>query len=207
MEKVKVLIVDDQKISRQLFENFVKNSKDYELVRSIESAKLVDVYLAKFEIDLIIMDIVMADGAGGLDACEYVKENYPEIKIIAVTSMPEARFIERAKEIGVESFWYKEISKEPLLDIINRTMAGESIYPGAAPAVMLGNIDYTSLSESEMAVLRELATGASNPEIAEKLELSVNTVKTHIQHILNKTGLGNRTELAIEVSVKGIVIP
>ena len=207
MEKVKVLIVDDQKISRQLFENFVKNSKDYELVRSIESAKLVDVYLAKFEIDLIIMDIVMADGAGGLDACEYVKENYPEIKIIAVTSMPEARFIERAKEIGVESFWYKEISKEPLLDIMNRTMAGESIYPGAAPAVMLGNIDYTSLSESEMAVLRELATGASNPEIAEKLELSVNTVKTHIQHILNKTGLGNRTELAIEVRVKGIVIP
>lgn len=207
MEKVKVLIVDDQKISRQLFENFVKNSKDYELVRSIESAKLVDVYLAKFEIDLIIMDIVMADGAGGLDACEYVKENYPEIKIIAVTSMPEARFIERAKEIGVESFWYKEISKEPLLDIMNRTMAGESIYPGAAPAVMLGNIDYTSLSESEMAVLRELATGASNPEIAERLELSVNTVKTHIQHILNKTGLGNRTELAIEVRVKGIVIP
>ena len=207
MEKVKVLIVDDQKISRQLFENFVKNSKDYELVRSIESAKLVDVYLAKFEIDLIIMDIVMADGAGGLDACEYVKENYPGIKIIAVTSMPEARFIERAKEIGVESFWYKEISKEPLLDIMNRTMAGESIYPGAAPAVMLGNIDYTSLSESEMAVLRELATGASNPEIAEKLELSVNTVKTHIQHILNKTGLNNRTELAIEVRVKGIVIP
>lgn len=207
MEKIKVLIVDDQKISRQLFENFVRNSKDYELVKSIESAKLVDVYLAKFAIDLIIMDIVMADGAGGLDACEYVKENYPEIKIIAVTSMPEARFIERAKETGVESFWYKEVSKEPLLDIMNRTMAGESVYPEQAPKVMLGNIDYMSLSDSEMAVLRELATGASNPEIAEKLELSVNTVKTHIQHILSKTGHNNRTELAIEVRVKGIIIP
>lgn len=207
MEKTRVLIVDDQKISRQLFENYVRSSSRYELVKSIDSAKMVDIYLAKYPVDLIIMDIVMADGISGLDACEYVKNNYPDIKLIAVTSMPEARFIERAKRLGVESFWYKEASREPLLEIMRRTMDGESVYPHSAPVEKIGMTDSTELSAAEMAVLRELTTGAENTEIAQRLKISVNTVKSHIQHMLDKTGFSNRTELAIEARVKGIVVP
>ena len=207
MEKTRVLIVDDQKISRQLFENYVRSSSRYELVKSIDSAGMVDIYLAKYPVDLIIMDIVMADGISGLDACEYVKNNYPDIKLIAVTSMPEARFIERAKQLGVESFWYKEASREPLLEIMRRTMDGESVYPQSAPVEKIGLTDSTELSAAEMAVLRELTTGAENTEIAQRLKISVNTVKSHIQHMLDKTGFSNRTELAIEARVKGIVVP
>jgi len=207
MEKTRVLIVDDQKISRQLFENYVRSSSRYELVKSIDSAGMVDIYLAKYPVDLIIMDIVMADGISGLDACEYVKNNYPDIKLIAVTSMPEARFIERAKQLGVESFWYKEASREPLLEIMRRTMDGESVYPQSAPVEKIGMTDSTELSAAEMAVLRELTTGAENTEIAQRLKISVNTVKSHIQHMLDKTGFSNRTELAIEARVKGIVVP
>lgn len=207
MEKTRVLIVDDQKISRQLFENYVRSSSRYELVKSIDSAGMVDIYLAKYPVDLIIMDIVMADGISGLDACEYVKNNYPDIKLIAVTSMPEARFIERAKQLGVESFWYKEASREPLLEIMRRTMDGESVYPQSAPVEKIGLTDSAELSAAEMAVLRELTTGAENTEIAQRLKISVNTVKSHIQHMLDKTGFSNRTELAIEARVKGIVVP
>ena len=203
----KVLIVDDQKISRQLFENFVKSSSKFELVKSVESAGMIDIYLAKYSVDLILMDIVMSDGSNGLTACEYVKANYPDIKIIVVTSMPEASFLDRAKQIGVESFWYKEVSKEPLLEIMKKTMAGGHIYPDTAPSEILGNITSDELSEAEMAVLRELTTGAGNGEIAEKLNISVNTVKSHIQHMLSKTGFENRTELAIEARIKGIAIP
>ena len=207
MEKTRVLIVDDQKISRQLFENYVRSSSRYELVKSIDSAGMVDIYLAKYPVDLMIMDIVMADGISGLDACEYVKNNYPDIKLIAVTSMPEARFIERAKQLGVESFWYKEASREPLLEIMRRTMDGESVYPQSAPVEKIGLTDSAELSAAEMAVLRELTTGAENTEIAQRLKISVNTVKSHIQHMLDKTGFSNRTELAIEARVKGIVVP
>ncbi len=207
MEKTRVLIVDDQKISRQLFENYVRSSSRYELVKSIDSAGMVDIYLAKYPVDLIIMDIVMADGISGLDACEYVKNNYPDIKLIAVTSMPEARFIERAKQLGVESFWYKEASREPLLEIMRRTMDGENVYPQSAPVEKIGLTDSAELSAAEMAVLRELTTGAENTEIAQRLKISVNTVKSHIQHMLDKTGFSNRTELAIEARVKGIVVP
>ncbi len=203
----KVLVVDDQKISRLLFENFIKSSEDFELVKSIESAGMVDIYLAKYKVDLIIMDVVMSDGTNGLDACEYVKQRYPDIKVIVVTSMPEASFLERARKLGVESFWYKEVSQEPLLDIMRRTIEGESIYPDEAPAERIGNILSTELSDAEMAVLRELTTGAGNQEIADRLFISANTVKSHIQHMLIKTGFANRTELAIEARVKGIAIP
>lgn len=207
MKTTRVLIVDDQKISRQLFENFVRSSDKYELIRSIDSAKMVDIYMARYSVDLIIMDIVMGDGSNGLDACEYVKNNYPDVKLIAVTSMAEASFIERSKAIGVESFWYKEASREPLLDIMERTIAGESVYPDSAPVIKIGLTDSSDFSNAEMAVLRELTTGAENTEIAARLQISVNTVKSHIRHMLDKTGFQNRTELAIEARLKGIVVP
>jgi len=111
----RVMIVDDQTISRQLFESFVTSSDNYQLVISIDNASEADAYPAKFAIDLILMDIVMKSGSSGLDAAARIKKNYPHIKIILVTSMPEADFMRRAKEIGVESFWYKEVQQAPLL--------------------------------------------------------------------------------------------
>ncbi|MCR5214112.1 MAG: response regulator transcription factor [Eubacterium sp.] len=203
---IKVMIVDDQKISRQLFESFVENDEDFELVKSVESASLVDVYLARYRVDVILMDVVMADGSNGLDACAYVRKNYPDVKLIVVTSMPEAGFLDRAREIGVDSFWYKEVSHEPLLDIMHRTMAGEHIFPDHVPEEEFGMVMSSDLTQAELAVLRELTTGAGNGEIAERLNLSVNTVRSHIQHMLDKTGFANRTELAIEARVRGIAI-
>ena len=200
------MIVDDQNISRQLFESIVVNSKDFELVRSLDSAKMADVYCAKFDIDLVIMDVVMNDGSNGLDAAERIKKNYPSIKVILVTSMPEVSYIARAKAAGVDSFWYKEVEDAPLLEVMIRTMDGENVYPEETPVQKLGLANSRSLTEMELNVLRELTTGAGNQDIADLLGVSVNTVRTHIQHMLDKTGFSNRTELAIEARIAGIVI-
>lgn len=206
MEKVKVMIVDDQFIARKLFEMYLELSEKYEMVYSVETAAFADAYVLKNKIDLVVMDILMADGSNGLDAAARIKKNRPDTKIIAVTSMPEISWLNRAREIGIESFWYKEAVKETILEVMDRTMAGETVYPDSTPKVRLGFAYSSEFTERELEVLRIMTTGASNAAIAEKLKISENTVKNHIRHMMEKTGCKSRTELAIEARVSGVVI-
>ncbi len=206
MSKAKVMIVDDQFVSRQLFEMYLKSSEKYELAYSLESAMFADTFVLKNKIDIVLMDILMGDGSNGLDAAERIKKNRPDTKIIAVTSMPEVSWIKKAREIGIESFWYKEVSKENILDVMDRTMAGESVYPDSAPKVRLGLAASDEFTERELEVLRIMITGVSNAAIAKKLSISESTVKNHIHNMLEKTGCASRTELAIEARVSGIVV-
>jgi DNA-binding NarL/FixJ family response regulator len=206
MAKTKVMIVDDQFISRQLFEMYVKSSEKYEILYSVESAAFADTFVLKSPVGLVLMDILMNDGSNGLEAAERIKKHRPDIKIIAVTSMPETSWMNRAREIGIESFWYKEASKETILEVMDRTMAGESVYPDSAPLVRLGLAGSAEFTERELEVLRVMTTGVSNAAIAQKLGITENTVKNHIRHMMEKTGCKSRTELAIEARVSGIVV-
>ncbi|MDO4863602.1 MAG: response regulator transcription factor [Ruminococcus sp.] len=202
----KVLIADDQKMVRQMFELAVKSSENYELAGMAETPeRAVELCLAR-KIDIVLMDVVMGSGMDGLDAAKEIKEQRPETKILLVTSMPEVSYIERARAVGVESFWHKEVQELPLLEIMDRTMAGESVYPLSMPAVRFGNIISTELTDTEFAVLRELVAGASNKEIGERLYMSASTVKRHISDILGKTGFKTRLQLAIKARGGGLVI-
>ena len=206
MEKDRVMIVDDQSISRHLFEMYVNNSPKYELVFSLSSASAADVYILRHQVDLILMDILMNDGSNGLEAAEKIKKLRPDIKIIAVTSMPEYSWLEKAKSIGIESFWYKEADEQTILEVMDRTVAGESIYPDSSPKVKLGLADSSELTERELEILRIVTTGATNQQVAEQLGISENTVKSHVRSMLDKTGFRSRTELAIKARVLGIAI-
>ncbi len=202
----KIMIVDDQFVSRELFKLYIEQSPDYEVLYCIDTAMFADTYVLKAPLDLVIMDILMNDGSNGLDAAEKIKKLKPNLKIIAVTSMPEVSWMERARKIGIESFWYKDVSEKTLMEIVQRTLAGESIYPDRAPVVTLGMAKSSEFTPREIEVLRLLTTGAGNDEIADKLDISQNTVKTHIKHLLEKTGFETRTQLAIQSRVTGFVI-
>ncbi len=184
----------------------VNGSENYKLVKSLGSAKVADIYCSGGSVDLILMDIVMND-MNGLDAAEMIKRKYPKIKIIIVTSMPDAAFIERARQIGVDSFWYKEVQDAPMLDVMDRTMAGEHIYPDSAPVTKLGLAESTEFTERELDTLRKLVSGLSDKEIAEQLGISYNTVRVYISSMLQKTGFQSRTELALKAAKSGIVVP
>ena len=203
----RVMVVEDQAMPRQLFEAFISMSENYTLVHSIKNADMADIYCEKSEIDLILMDVCTELNSNGLDAAERIKQKHPKIKIIVVTSMPEVSYLERAKTIGVDSFWYKEVSEEPILELMDRTMASESIYPDSTPAVSFGNIKSTDLSKREIQVLREVIMGFTNAEIAESLNISQHTVRDYIQVIMEKTGYRTRTELAVKARETGIIIP
>ena len=201
-----VLIVEDQMMPRQLLEIFIGSSEHYALAASISNASLAIKFCRSQKIDLILMDVMTEFGESGLDASEKIKKEFPDVKIIIVTSMPEATWLDRARKIGVDSFWYKEVESAPILDVMDRTMAGEHIFPDSPPSVRIGLVDSTEFTDREIEILRELQTGDSNTEIADRLGISAETVKFHIKSLLQKTGFHTRTELAMESRTLGIVI-
>ena len=192
-----VLIVEDDPMARKLLEIFVATSDNYHLVPSLDSAAMVELYCMTNHVDLVLMDVCTSMDANGIEAAVKLKKNYPQIKIIIMTSQPEYSYIDQARKIGVESFWYKEPTAEALLKMMDRTMAGESIYPDSAPVIRLGAALSEDFTERELEVLRELVSGKTDAAIAESLCLSVTRVKQHIQHIREKTQFANRTELAV----------
>lgn len=205
-EKYKVLIVEDQMMPRQLFEDMVNHSDIFELVAGIDNADVADIYCAKESVDLVLMDVLTKNAANGLEAAKRIKSLYPEIKIIIVTSMPEFSYIEKAKSIGVEGFWYKDISTDSILSVMNRVVEGENVYPDRTPELVLGNASSFDFTEKELEVLREMTGGYTNQEIADKVFMSVGAVKAHILNMLEKTGFRNRTELAVRAREIGLVI-
>lgn len=203
---VNVLIVEDDPMARKLLEIFVSTSDQYHLLPSLDSAAMAELYCMTNRVDLILMDVCTALDANGIETAEKLKKNYPQIKIIIITSQPEYSYIAHSRKIGVESFWYKEPTAEALLKIMDRTMAGESIYPDSAPVTRLGAALSDDFTERELEVLRELVSGKTDAAIAETLCLSVTRVKQHIQRIREKTQFANRTELAVRARESGIVI-
>ena len=201
-----VLIVEDQDMPRELFEIFINSSEKFALALSVANASAALSVCKNNHIDLILMDVMTELGSSGLDASEEIKKQFPETKIIIVTSMPEYSWLERARRIGVDSFWYKDGQKDSILDVMERTMAGEHIYPDKTPLIHIGNTTNHEFTERELDILKELTTGDTNAAIAERLHLSVATVKSHIQHLMEKTGFKTRTELVSEARSRGIVI-
>ena len=202
----RVLVVDDFAIPRQLFETVVREMEGYMLAGSLSLAQSAPEFCRTNPVDLVIMDIVMSQGINGLEAAARIKSAQPDIRILMVTSMPEVSYMKKARDAGVDSFWYKEVQDQPLSEVIRRTMEGESIYPDTTPTIQLGNAASSELTPKELEVLREMVGGYTNQEIAEKLGISVQTVKTHITNMLQKTGFRNRLELAIKARIDGLVI-
>ena len=204
--RYKVLIVDDYAMPRQLIESYLRRSDRYRLAGSLGSAEAAVAFCRGNPVDLVVLDVVMGAGMNGLEAARQIKAISPGTRLILMTSMPEESYLRRAREIGVESFWYKEIQERPLLEIIDRTMAGESVYPDTVPAVAVGDAVSGDFTPAELLVLRELTTGATNREIGARLFIEESTVKQHIRSMLGKTGCRNRLELAIKARVSGLVI-
>ena len=201
-----VLIVEDDPMTRTLFEIYLKNSERYTIAGSIESASMAELYCLTRPVDLIIMDVCTALHASGLAAAEKIKKNHPRIRILIVTSQPECDFIRRARTAGVDSFWYKEPSSEAILDLLDRTMAGEQIYPDETPQLQIGTAFSTEFSEQELNILRELTSGDTDEEIAANLHLSIWTVRKYVKQMLEKTQFKSRTQLAVAARESGLVI-
>ncbi|MCR4740931.1 MAG: response regulator transcription factor [Lachnospiraceae bacterium] len=203
---VRVVIAEDFRMIREIFESTVERAEGYEVAASFPTAIQAVGYIEKHDADLVLMDVLIPGSMSGLNAAEKIKVIKPDTKIIVVTSMPELSYEKRAREIGIEGFWQKEIQEQPLKEIMDRVMAGETVYPSEQIEVPIGNIKSTEFTNREIEVLKELVTGASNKEIAEKLNMGQSTVKMHITNMLQKSGFHSRLELALMARHYGIAI-
>lgn len=203
----RVLIVEDQRMPRENMERTISESGKYVLAASVNGADVAFVICGQQQIDLVLMDVCTIGSKDGIEAAAEIKAAFPDIKIIIVTSMLEVSYLSRARAAGVDSFWYKDISPEALIDVIDRTMAGEHIFPDKTPKVRLGLAESTDLTAREIEVLRLVCDGLEYSEIAQALDISERTAKYHVSNILSKTGYANKTRLAIAVTNKKFIIP
>ena len=139
---------------RENMERILLDSGKYALSASVNGADVALAVCRREKIDLILMDVCTAGNKDGIEAAAEIKAEFPDIKIIIVTSMVEVGYLKRAKEAKVDSFWYKDISPENLIDVIEQTMAGEHIFPDKTPSVKLGLADSSELTAKEIEVLR-----------------------------------------------------
>lgn len=130
------------------------------------------------------MDVLTALDSSGLEFAKRIKSKYKEIKIIIVTSQPEYDFLKRARDGGVDSFWYKNSDESGFMDVVDRTIRGESVYPAHSLEIKLGLADSSEFTKREIQVLRELLSGATDEAIAKRLDISIYTVKkTYKEHV------------------------
>ena len=203
----KIIIVDDELISRGFMEMLVKPMKNYQIEAALPYAKDLILWCDEHQPpDLVIMDVMMEKGVDGLTAAAKLKQKYPQTKIILATSMVDTAFLNKAKDAGIESFWFKTCAEISLTDVMNRTMAGESIYPEDAPSVMLGDLPANELTPQQRNLLRLMIDGLSNREIGEKMYISQSTVKAHLDELMRRTGIHSRISLVAKASRLGVVV-
>ena len=203
-EKIQVVVADDRPLPRGFFELTVRSCEGYELAASFSAAGAAVSWCLEHPPQLVILDIMMSQGIDGLTAAARLKSALPDLRIILATSMAEAKWLDEARKLGIEAFWYKD-SEVPLPEVMDRVMTGETVYPDI-PQLPIGRVSQTELSDRELDVLRELTACRTNQQIAESLCISVNTVRRHIQNMLDKTGFTDRLELAVHARELHIVV-
>ncbi len=204
---IHVLLVEDSKVSRDSIENQIARSENYVLYASIENAANAEIACLRGGIELILMDVCTADNESGLKAAASIRRHYPKIKIIIMTSMPEYSFIQKAKQSGCNGFWYKEYGNTSLIEVCDRVMSGESIFPDDTPLIRVGLTNSRNFTNREFDIIRELTLGKKYEDIATDMGITLNTVKYHIKNILQKTGYQNTLQLVAEVVEQRLILP
>ncbi|MDY5941474.1 MAG: response regulator transcription factor [Eubacteriales bacterium] len=203
---INVLIIEDQRMMRETMETYIKQTEGYSLAGSFPAADDAEKFCAKNPVDLVLMDVCTENDESGFVATEALKARFPQIKVIIVTSMLDVGYLNRAREVGADSIYFKDVSQTELMRVVERTMSGESVYPDKTPEVRIGNIVSSEFTEAEIRVLRLLVEGMTYKEMAEDLGITTDCVKKHISSMLSKTGYPSKTKLTAMVVSKRLIV-
>ena len=210
---IRILLVDDHNLVRMGLKAYFSTLPDIRVVGEAGTGEEAVRLVAELDPDVVLMDLIMP-GMGGVEATRQLKKINPRTQVIVVTSYHEDEHIFPAIRAGALSYVLKDIDPDDLADAIRRANGGEAVLnPRVATRMVkeLGGIrqetvnPFRELTDREMEVLKWIATGKNNQEIAEILVISEKTVKSHITNILNKLHLSDRTQAAVYAWQEGIV--
>lgn len=201
---IKILIVEDQVIMRDSLRNLISGQEDMSVVCSIGNASKALEMCRKTSPDLVLMDVCTENNENGITAAAKIRRNYPDIKIIIMTGMPEITYMNSSKKAGADSFLYKNVKGETLLSTIRSTVDGYGTFPNAPPSMLPGDLSFT---DTEIIILRLVCETKSRKEIARELAMSEGSVKAVITSILNKTGFDSIMKFAVYAVSKGYINP
>jgi DNA-binding NarL/FixJ family response regulator len=213
MDAIRVLIVDDHRVFRQGLIGLIKTRPDLlQVVGEAGSGKEAIREAQRLNPDLILMDLMMPDG-DGLDATKVIHEMMPSVKIVMLTASEQDAHLCQAIQAGASGYLTKTMDAEDIFQLILGSIEGQIVmtrFMGTRLLELLSKDVYQSLSRDELLTDREnevlelVAKGYSNPSIAEALNISLNTAKTHVSHILKKLGLKTRAQVAAYAAQRGL---
>ncbi len=212
----RVLIVDDHAMVRDGLRSMLANDRSLEVVGEAISGADAVAAVARLAPDVVLMDIRMP-GMDGLEATRQVKHAYPGVSVVMVTMYDEPDYLLEAIAAGAAGYVLKDASRFELLQAVRTAAQGGTLIHPDLMARSLQRLatrrhepdrsagPFVGLTAREMDVLRELAHGRSNKEIALHLGVSVATVKTHVEHVIQKLGVADRTQAAVLAATNGLL--
>jgi two-component system, NarL family, response regulator LiaR len=196
---IRVLVVDDHPLAHAGMRHFLNAFPDLILVGEASSGAEALALCADTRPHVILMDLVMP-GMDGIEATRTIKQHYPHVQIIALTSFQEGDMVERALRAGAIGYLLKNVTAFDLVQAIRAAHAGRTVLAEEASTALVQTMQQRSapsfdLTERERAVLQLLVRGLSNAQIAEQLSVSRATVKFHIGGLFSKLGVTSRAEV------------
>ena len=194
-KRIRVMIVDDHAVVRSGLQTFLSVIPDLELVGEASGGDEAVVRCGLLRPDVVLMDLMMPD-TNGVAATRLIREKFPSVHVLALTSFEEDSLVQDALRAGATGYLMKTVSARELAAAIRAAHEGRmTLSPEAAEALVRANTqsrEMNELTEREREVLKLMVDGLDNAEIAEKLVVSLSTVKYHISNILSKLGVDNR---------------
>jgi two-component system response regulator DevR len=210
---VRILVVDDHTIVRQGLHSILDLEPDFTVVGE---AATPDEAVAQFERlrpDVVLLDLKLSDAAPaeGLDVCATLRGRQADAAIVVLTTFLDERLLVGALRHGASGYALKDVDAVELARIIRAVHAGQSAFDSRSAELVVRSLTGRPsspaglLSERELEVVRRVARGATNPEVARELYLSESTVKYHLRMARRKLGAGDRTELVYKASARGLL--
>jgi NarL family two-component system response regulator LiaR len=203
--QIRILLADDHTVVRSGLSAVLAMQDDFKIVGEAGDGEEAVRLCESLQPDVVLMDLLMPK-IDGVTATRTIKERWPKIQIIALTSFKEKEYVEGALKAGASGYLLKNVSADELVAAVRRAIAGQPSLSPEAAQVLIQKVSGSSqpdldMTEREKEILALMVEGLSNSKIAERLTINQSTVKFHVSNVLSKLGVTSRTE-AVAMAVK-----